>query len=65
MFEMVAKALQKQIFNAFNKVYFLFLYNQVTGYEATTVLQLLNHLYLNYGNIDSTHLEYIKSRPYM
>ena len=38
-------------------MYFLFLYNQATGYETTTALQLLNHLYLNYGNIDSTVIQ--------
>eukprot|EP00957_Ditylum_brightwellii_P006022 456506-Ditylum_brightwellii.AAC.1 len=29
------------------------MYIQVTGYEDSTVLELLQHLYNNYGNVDT------------
>ena len=51
-----AKALKNQLLGAFDNNYFLSIYNQATGYEESTVLQLLQHLYNNYGQLTSTQL---------
>eukprot|EP00957_Ditylum_brightwellii_P144516 11008453-Ditylum_brightwellii.AAC.1 len=51
-----AKALKTQLLGAFHDDYFLAIYDQVTGYKVSMVLELLQHLYANYGQLDSTQL---------
>eukprot|EP00957_Ditylum_brightwellii_P024372 1839696-Ditylum_brightwellii.AAC.1 len=53
-YEIVVKVLQKQLLGIFDGVYFLALYNQATGHEDLAVINLLKHLYANYGDLDST-----------
>eukprot|EP00957_Ditylum_brightwellii_P051274 3887758-Ditylum_brightwellii.AAC.1 len=55
-FKLVAQAFKKQLIGAFDSCYFLLIYNQVTGYKDSTVLELLEHLYNNYGQVDTTIL---------
>eukprot|EP00957_Ditylum_brightwellii_P048020 3646322-Ditylum_brightwellii.AAC.1 len=51
-----AKALKNQLLGAFDNAYFLSIYDQATGYEGSTVLQLLQHLYESYRQLTSTQL---------
>mmetsp|Transcript_3853 Transcript_3853/g.5724 ORF Transcript_3853/g.5724 Transcript_3853/m.5724 type:complete len:144 (+) Transcript_3853:368-799(+) len=53
---LTANALKNQLLGAFDNDYFLSMYDQATGYEGNTVLQLLQHLYENYGQLTSTQL---------
>eukprot|EP00957_Ditylum_brightwellii_P165682 12612891-Ditylum_brightwellii.AAC.1 len=50
------KALKNQLLCAFDNDYFLSIYNQAKGYEESTVLQLLQHLYNTYGQLTSTQV---------
>eukprot|EP00957_Ditylum_brightwellii_P020027 1512055-Ditylum_brightwellii.AAC.1 len=52
----MAKALKTQLLGAFGDDYYLAIYDQATGYEGAAVLELLQHLYDNYGQLDSTQL---------
>eukprot|EP00957_Ditylum_brightwellii_P202855 15332101-Ditylum_brightwellii.AAC.1 len=51
-----ANVLKNQLLGAFDDKYVLAVYDQATGYEGSTVLQLLKHLYKNYGQLGSTQL---------
>eukprot|EP00957_Ditylum_brightwellii_P027425 2073268-Ditylum_brightwellii.AAC.1 len=51
-----AKALKNQLLGAFSNDYFLSIYNKATGYEESTVLQLLQHLYTIYDQLTSMQL---------
>eukprot|EP00957_Ditylum_brightwellii_P036273 2747409-Ditylum_brightwellii.AAC.1 len=52
----MVKAFKNQLLAAFDNDYFLAVYNQATSHEGTTVLALLQHLYENCGQLDSTQL---------
>eukprot|EP00957_Ditylum_brightwellii_P201713 15326867-Ditylum_brightwellii.AAC.1 len=51
-----AKALKNQLLRAFDDDYFLTMYDQATGYKEHTILELLQHLYTNYSQLDSIQL---------
>eukprot|EP00957_Ditylum_brightwellii_P031147 2359978-Ditylum_brightwellii.AAC.1 len=51
-----AKVLNNHLLGAFEDDYFLTLYGQATGYEGSTIPELLQHLYTNYDQLDSTQL---------
>jgi hypothetical protein len=53
-----AKSLKNQLLGACDNDYFLSIYNQATQYEESTVLQLLQHLYTNYGYLRYTQLTF-------
>eukprot|EP00957_Ditylum_brightwellii_P106276 8106958-Ditylum_brightwellii.AAC.1 len=51
-----SKALKTQLLRVSHDNYFLAVYQQAMGHEGSTVLQLLQHLYTNYRQLDSTQI---------
>lgn len=49
-------ALKQQILDTYDDVYLQDLQNRHTGYATTSALQLIQHLYTAYGQIDQTSL---------
>ena len=51
------QVLQQQLITAFDEKYIRGLRNMHTGYVGVTTLQMLTHLYDNYGNITAVDIE--------
>jgi hypothetical protein len=50
------KALKQQVLGAVQEMYYKTLRHRITGYTSVTTRQLLNHLYVTYGNITPADL---------
>ena len=55
--ELVKRAIKKQLTNMFHPRYIADLHDNYTGYNNVSILEILQHLYDNYGDLDESDLE--------